>query len=70
MTELRIAEHTFGQEVAIIEIWEDGQMIGAIYPKDRGVKIISKYLDSGNRDMVSLDAAFPPALHVNLWKGR
>lgn len=53
----------------VIEVWEDGQMIAAIYPKDRGVKIVSKYLDGRRGDLVTVDPSRPPALHVNVWLG-
>lgn len=68
MTELRIAKHLqTGQP--IVEVWEDGRLIGAIYPKDRGVKIVSKYLDGRRRDLVVVDHAYPPAIHVHIWQG-
>ena len=69
MTELRMSKYslTGGK---IVEVWEDGRFIAAIYPKDRGVKIVSKYLDNRRRDLVTVDPSYPPALHVNIWDGQ
>jgi hypothetical protein len=69
VTELRMAPHSRADR-HIVEVWEDGQFIAAIYPKDRGVKVVSKYLDAKmSRASVALDASFPPAVHVNIWDG-
>jgi hypothetical protein len=54
----------------VVEVWEDGRLIATIYPKDRGVKIVSKYLDGRRQDLVTVDAWAPPALHVNIWDGQ
>ncbi|MGO9893122.1 MAG: hypothetical protein ACLPX8_02770 [Bryobacteraceae bacterium] len=69
MTELRMHEHA-ATGAAIVEVWEDGQLIACIYPKDRGIKIVSKYLDGRRRHLVSVDPSPPPALHVNVWDGQ
>ena len=52
-----------------IEVWENGVQIAVIYAKANGVKIISKYLDGRRGDLVFVDATFPPALHVAIWRG-
>lgn len=69
MTELRIAAHSITGK-PMVEVWEDGRMIAAIYPKDRGVKLVTKYLDGRRADLVTVDPTFPPALHVNIWDGQ
>jgi hypothetical protein len=69
MTELRPATHTETDET-MVELWEGGQMIAAIYPIDRGVRIVSKHLHDGVRGgIVAIDPSFPPALHVRVWDG-
>lgn len=68
MTELRLVQQ-WGVQQRIVEVWEDGLFIAAIYPKDRGVKIVSKYLQGRLGDVVALDLVAPPALHVRIWPG-
>jgi hypothetical protein len=73
MTELRITQHTIKNR-KIVEIW-DGDMegaprlIGVIYPMERGVKIVSKYLEN-RPDVVVIDPEFPRALLVRIWDGQ
>lgn len=43
MIKLKLAKHTCKANTDIIEIWKDGAFIGAVYPTDEGVKVISKY---------------------------
>jgi hypothetical protein len=58
----------------IVEVWEDGHFIAAIYPIDRGVKIVSKYFGANGEeelhDFSFLDLNRPPALHVHIWDRR
>ena len=65
MTHFRRAPHSSEPRV-VIEVWEDQQMIAVIYPKDRGVKIVSKYIEN-RPDLVVVDLQEPPALLVNVW---
>jgi hypothetical protein len=55
-----------------VEVWEDGRLIAAIYGEDRGIKIVSKYLDGRRPDLVAIEPSFtaPPALHVRIWDGQ
>jgi hypothetical protein len=39
-------------------------LIGAIYPTERGVRIVSKYLDAFDQNLVALNPTEPPALEV------
>lgn len=75
MTELRPTTHPVTAE-AIVELWEDGHFIAAIYPIESGVKIISKYFDFDrptdalfeiDPPTLCIDPAFPPALRVHIW---
>jgi hypothetical protein len=69
MTELRTRTHSL-LGCTIVEVWEDSQLIAHIYPKDRGLKIISKYLDNRRPGLVTFDASPTTAIHVNIWTGR
>jgi hypothetical protein len=44
MMELRLAQHSVRVDTVIVEIWDGGQLMGAIYPTETGVHIHSKYL--------------------------
>lgn len=56
LTKLRLAPRHFKGD-RVIEIWQGGEMIGAIYPTGDGVRIMSKYLTEDIRldRMISLD---------------
>lgn len=44
MSHLKIAAHSVRHDTVIVEVWENGQMIAAIYPgKDRAIRVISKH---------------------------
>lgn len=69
MTELRMAVHSMrGKAAAVVEIWEDGLFIGAIYPADRGVRIVSKHLDAGLVGS-NFEHLFPPTFNLRIWNG-
>lgn len=44
MFELRMAEHDIHRGRQIVEVWDGATLMGAIYPTERGVKVISKFL--------------------------
>jgi hypothetical protein len=44
MMKLKAGEHSVMPGRDVIEVWDGDQMVGAIYPTDTGVKILSKYL--------------------------
>jgi hypothetical protein len=66
MTELRIAPHTV-RRCEVIEIWEEGLFIGAIYPANRGVRIVSKYLQDQS---YPVEQPFPGSLAITIWSGK
>lgn len=48
-TEIRLAEHSELAGAAVIELWYDGRLIGAVYGADGpGVRVISKHHIIGN----------------------
>lgn len=44
MFTLRMAKHSIKQGVNLFEILQDGEVVGAIYPTERGIKIVSRHL--------------------------
>ena len=64
MTALRTAWHRV-TGVSITEVWHNGQLIAAIYPTERGLRIISKLLPQqappGDR-VAGLAVTFPPGV--------
>jgi hypothetical protein len=66
VSELRPATR-MGIAETIVEVWEEGHFIAAVYPIDRGVKIVSEYFYYGvEGGIAAIDPAFPPALHVHI----
>jgi len=42
--EFRLTPHTLRNDALVVEIWENGEFIGAIYPRDNGlIAVISKF---------------------------
>lgn len=39
----RVSTH-LTRGVGIVEVWVDGQMLGTIYPSERSVRLMSKYI--------------------------
>lgn len=58
--------HALRPEEQMIEIYDGGELVGAIYPARDGVgiRIISKYLENSGRGVV-MDAAEPPTININ-----
>lgn len=64
MTNLQIAEHSAPSRGLVVEIHHPIHgLIGTIYPSDRGIRIVSPYLNP-RRDIVAIDPVSPPALEV------
>jgi hypothetical protein len=68
MTELRPATHTEAAE-ALVEVWEDGHKIAAIYPTERGIRIVSKYLGT-EPEAIEVETSYTPALNIRIWDGK
>ncbi len=74
MFELRIAEHTEkqGVKVKLFEIVQGEEVVGAIYPTDRGIRIVSRYLLENPESAVEIERDnLPPipAILINLIRG-
>jgi len=69
MFDLRIAEHSRKNGILIVEIMQGEVVVGAIYPTEKGVKIISRYLYHDPKSAIEIeeDKLLPiPAVLVNL----
>lgn len=70
MFTLKIAEHSVKPEHGqIVEIWAGDVFMGAIYPTDNGIKIVSKYIADNPEAAVKVDRSkLPPipAILINL----
>ena len=69
MFSLRITEHTIKEGVKLLEILQNGEVVGAIYPTERGIKIVSRYLMDDPESAIEIERnKFPPipAILINL----
>jgi hypothetical protein len=66
MTKLRETTHR-EQGTPVIEIHEDGQLIGVIYPADKGVRIFSPHLTRGEEHCEFTRGSLP-ALTIRILK--
>jgi len=70
MFTLKIAEHSVKPERGqIVEVWNGDVFMGAIYPTDNGIKIVSKYIAENPEAAVKVDRSkLPPipAILINL----
>ncbi len=62
MTEFRIAPHRLTPGRQIVEVWENGVFIAAIYPTDGGIKIVSKFFPG--RPSITIDPEQPVSVQV------
>lgn len=67
---LKMAEHSIEPERGqMAEIWKDNVFMGAIYPTEKGIKVISKYIADNPEAAVEIDRnKLPPipAILINL----
>lgn len=67
---LKMAEHSIEPERgSIVEIWNDKVFMGAIYPTEKGIKVISKYIAENPEAAIKIDRSkLPPipAILINL----
>ena len=71
MLRLRVREHALKSGEPVIELVDEhqGDLIAWIYATERGVKIVSKYVEH-RPDLITIDPLPPPAVHVNLRRVR
>ena len=70
MFTLKMAEHsTEPDRRQIVEIWNGDIFMGAIYPTDQGIKVVSKYIADNPEGAVKINRSkLPPipAILINL----
>jgi len=65
------ARHQLKSGVQMIEVWNGGIFMGSIYPTERGIRVISKYLGEDPKTAIKVDNLPPvPAILVNLVRDR
>jgi hypothetical protein len=67
----RIVEHSIRPGVELVEILQDGKVVGSIYPTEKGIKILSSYLyedPEGALDIEKDKLPRIPAILINLLK--
>lgn len=75
MVTFKVVPHSVKDD-AVIEVWEDGHMISVIYPADRGVRLVSKYLPSDSAELMKRVVMEPgtnqvpvAAVNIQIWDG-
>ncbi len=67
---LRITEHSLRPDRGqMVEIWNGNVFMGAIYPTEKGIKVVSKYIAENPEAAIEIDRSkLPPipAILVNL----
>jgi hypothetical protein len=67
---LKMAEHSIEPDQRkIVEIWNGNVFMGAIYPTNQGIKVISKYIANNPEAAIKVDRSeLPPipAILINL----
>lgn len=70
MFTLKMAEHSLEPDLRqIIEIWNGNLFMAAIYPTERGIKVVSKYIGDNPEAAIEIDRSkLPPipAILINL----
>ena len=62
MFTLKMAEHSIEPDRGqIVEIWNGDIFMGAVYPTDQGIKVVSKYIADNPEGAVKIDRSkLPP----------
>jgi len=50
--EFRVVPHSLISGSQMVECWRDGRLVAGIYPHQKGIRIISKYLADVSREEV------------------
>lgn len=74
MFTFKLARHSVEPDRDIIEIWDGNTFVGAIYPTDQGIKLISKYIadnpEAAIKIKIDRSGLLPlPAILINIKKG-
>ncbi len=71
MFTFKLARHSVEPDRDIIEIWDGATFVGAIYPTDQGIKLISKYIADNPEAAIKIDRSelsLLPAILINIKK--
>ncbi len=53
----------------LIEVWEEGEFMGSIYPTEKGIKVISKHIADDPEGAIVINKSPPiPAILIRLTK--
>jgi len=66
MFSLRTDNHEIKPGVRMFEIWNKGKFVGAIYPTEKGIKVVSKYIIKDPESAIEIDRSEIPAILINL----
>ena len=62
MVTFKLAQHS-GRPTGIVEIWNNGLLLGVIYPQEWGIRVCSKFMEESS---ISYNSAVPPVLEIRL----
>jgi hypothetical protein len=63
MITFRIQPHAVLPGVEIVEIFDGDRLVGALYPHEWGIKLVSKYM---SKDQILFSPGMPPVLVIKL----
>lgn len=63
MITFKLAPHSVLSGVQLVEIWDEGEMIGSIYPTEVGIKVISKHVANDLEGVIHIER-HQPASHI------
>jgi len=69
MLELKMSAHDIRPGAQVVEIWNGSTLMGVIYPTERGVKVLSKYILHNPEGAIEIDrekSPSIPAILINL----
>lgn len=69
MVHFRLVDHSIKPGIKIVEIWNGDTLMGTIYPTERGIKLVSKYIVDDPEGAVEVDRSkLPPipAILINI----
>lgn len=65
MITFKIATHV-NNSVPVVELWEDNEMVGVIYPSDGRVRVISKFVSNVDIYMTKEEAIKRTEVEIRL----
>ena len=62
MITLKMAEHSVKAGVQAVEVWSGDVFLASIYPTQRGIKVISKYIVGNPEGAVEIERGKQPPI--------